>query len=135
MAAALVNLYTQQCPKEKPFYFTLNEQLRSGNPSPLWSDAANLLTSVIDCFGMDNFDVVYSGKSSFQDFQKLNYDDYFTFDQFSSTSKNKKTAQCFAKGQYFFEIREVYGFDCSSYSSYLQEDEVLLRPSAEFRVG
>lgn len=132
-AVALVNLYTQECPNDY-FYSRLNRQLRSLQPAPLWQNAATALSEAFDTLGESNFHKVFSGKDRFDEFQNLRVGRLFKFNQFSSTSKFVTKGLEFACGIYFFEIREVKGFDCVEYSAFPEEEEVIIKPTAEFLV-
>ena len=128
-AIALVNLYTQ----ETPFYSSLNTHLRSGNLSQLWKDAGDLLNRAVDILGKSVVSPVYHGKSYFD--RAVQVDDVFSFNQLSSTSKSPYISAQFADcGGYMFEISNVDGLDVRMYSAIPDEDEIVLKYTAMYKV-
>lgn len=136
MAVQLVNIYTQECKAYKdsngsPVYSTLNENLRSGYPKPIWNDMSALLSTALVLLGPQKIPNLYRGGYC----SDVKIGTLFTFKQFASTSSNPAVAFKFlSAGKSFVHIKEAKGTDIQPYSSFPSEDEYLLRPDIYLNV-
>ncbi|XP_028408394.1 uncharacterized protein LOC114530967 [Dendronephthya gigantea] len=137
-AVQLVNIYTQDCKAYvgstgKPLYDTLNTNLRSGRPSPIWSEMAALLSKGLVLLGPKDFKSLYRGCHC----AAVTLGKPFSFNQFASTTTKPGVAVQFLlapKGKSFIHIKNARGTDIQPYSHFPGEQEILLDPNINLNV-
>lgn len=138
-AIALVHLYTQQCDideQETFLYCILNKELREGKPSYMWERTGNLLNRAIDFLGKKQYGIVFRGQDRLNNVPKKG--DLFRFGQMASTSTEISVPVNHIEPpnrEYMFIIKNAVGLYANPYSYYDYEEEVLLKYTAEFKVG
>ncbi|XP_028397104.1 uncharacterized protein LOC114520953 [Dendronephthya gigantea] len=135
-AVELVNIYTQECEAYenndgKAFYAKLNENLRSGNPEPIWKTTGDLLSEGLILLGPGKFSNLYRSCRC----STIVEGTQFSFHQFASTSSDAEAAfEFLGSGKSFIHIIDATGTDIEEYSSFSNEKEILLRPEIYLNV-
>ncbi|XP_053385890.1 uncharacterized protein LOC128550612 [Mercenaria mercenaria] len=132
-AIGVINLYTQQ----SSFYSTLNYEMRNmypDNTTDIWKRAGDLINRGLDILGPTIHSLLYRGCRKISTSPVVGED--FLFNQITSTSTSKSTAEAFTtcKNGNLFRISNVYGVPVSSYSYFQFEAEVIIKSCNIFKV-